>query len=192
MPAMPEGCEEGILRGMYRLREADAGDEQPRVALLGSGPILNEALEARELLQGRYGVAAEVWSVTSYKQLYLDALESGRNARLAPDEGAEPPYLTRCLQGTADVIVAASDYVKALPYSLAHWMPAPFVGLGTDGFGRSDSRQALRRFFEVDARHIAFAALSRLVREGKLPAGRLTAAREEMEIESGRADPVTV
>ncbi|HXH27667.1 MAG TPA: pyruvate dehydrogenase (acetyl-transferring), homodimeric type, partial [Candidatus Polarisedimenticolia bacterium] len=151
MPAMPRGAEEGILKGLYRVRQAGGSGRKPRAQLLGSGSILNETLKAQELLGERYGVAADVWSVTSYKTLFRDGLEVERRNRLHPGRPPEVPYVRRCLGDEPGVVVAASDYVKAMPYSIARWIDAPFVGLGTDGFGRSEGRDALREFFEVDA-----------------------------------------
>jgi pyruvate dehydrogenase E1 component len=185
-PRMPEGARDGILRGLHRVREAAAGPAAVR--LLGSGAILNEALKAADLLQAR-GIAAEVWSATSYKELHRDAEDADRWNRLHPDRPARAAYVARCLAGTAPV-VAASDYVKALPETVARWVPAPFSVLGTDGFGRSDGRPALRDFFEVDARHIAFAALAALVRAGAADAAAALAARAEWGIDPERANPL--
>ncbi len=160
-PAMPKGAEEGILAGLYRLEPVS----EPQVRLLGSGAMLGEALRARELLEA-HGIRAEVWSATSYKALYQDAFETERWNRLHPGEPAREPYLRRALAGRAVPTVAATDYVRAVPESIARHIPGPFVTLGTDGFGRSDGRAALRRFFGVDAAHIAAAALWLLHREG--------------------------
>ncbi|MBW2523255.1 MAG: pyruvate dehydrogenase (acetyl-transferring), homodimeric type [Deltaproteobacteria bacterium] len=165
MPAMPDGVEEGILAGLYPLsRGSERG--QPRAQLLGSGPLVREALRAQQLLADRFGVDSDVWSVTSYGELRRDALSVERQGRLRPDEPEPRPYLVRALEPTEGPIVAVSDYVKAVPELVARWMPRRFVALGTDGFGRSDTRAALRRYFEVDAEHIAAAALSALARDG--------------------------
>ncbi|HYL15404.1 MAG TPA: pyruvate dehydrogenase (acetyl-transferring), homodimeric type [Terriglobales bacterium] len=166
MPPMPEGVQEGILKGIYRFSGANKGPEQ--VQLFGSGPILNEALRAQEILAERYGVAAGVWSVTSYSELRREALETERWNRLHPDQPAKRPYIQAALDGVPGPIVAATDYMKIVPDQVAPWLPGRMLTLGTDGFGRSDNREHLRRFFEVNAESIACAALSRLARDGKL------------------------
>jgi pyruvate dehydrogenase E1 component len=181
MPAMPEGAEEGILRGLYRFRAAP-GQGKHRAQLLGSGPILREALRAQELLGERFGVAADVWSATSYGELHRDALEVERHNRLHPDQPARKPYITRCLEGAGGPVIAASDFVKALPDLVTRWVPGPYETLGTDGFGRSDTREALRRFFEVDAEHIVLATLSALARQGELPAEHVRQAMAELKL----------
>jgi pyruvate dehydrogenase E1 component len=193
MPPMPDGEEvrQGIIQGLYRFRTAEQPQARLRAQLFGSGAIMNEVLEAQRLLAERYGVAADVWSITSYKALQRDGLEVERWNTLHPTQPARLPYLTRCLAGTPGVFVVASDYVKALPNSVARWFPKPPVALGTNGFGRSDGRRALRDFFEVDARHITFATLSALVREGSLEATVLHQAQQELEINPDKANPMT-
>ena len=184
-PAMPEGATEGILRGLYCLEEvADA-----QVRLLGSGAILPEAVKARAILQEQFGVRAEVWSATSYKALYRDAGSVERRNRNRPGEAPSVPYVTACLGPEPRPVVAATDYVRALPEMIARWVPGPFVTLGTDGFGRSDGRPALRDFFEVDAAHIAYAALDGLARQGELARSRLVQAAQTLQIRSDRPDP---
>jgi pyruvate dehydrogenase E1 component len=188
-PPMPEGCEDGILRGIYRLR--DTLNSQPaRVHLFGSGTILNEVLRAQELLAEKYGVAADVWSVTGYKQLYRDALACERWNALHPAEKPRVPYLSQVFAGSSAPFVAASDYVKALPDSIARWLPAALHSLGTDGFGRSDGRTALRSFFEVDARHVAFAALHQASRAGHIKADVVMQALRDLDIDPERTEPV--
>ena len=189
-PPMPAGCEAGILKGMYLLDPATGGKSRPRVQLLGTGAILNEARRAKSLLAEHYGVDADVWSVTSYKALYRDAHEANRWNRFHPDEPARVPYFTQCLAHSGSPAVAATDYVQALPGSVAGFSPVPVTTLGTDGFGRSDSRQALRDFFEIDARHIAFAALAELGRSGSLSTSELKKAIGELDIDPQRAEPV--
>jgi len=159
MPAMPAGSAEGILKGMYRLTPAgDGAASRPRVRLLGSGALVNEVERARELLETEYGVGAEVWSITSYGELFRDALEADRWNRLHPANAPRLPYVRQCLGDGGDPVVAVSDYTRALPYSISRWVPGDLVALGTDGFGRSDSRVALRGHFEVDSRHVVVAA----------------------------------
>jgi pyruvate dehydrogenase E1 component len=189
MPAMPPGVEDGILKGMYLLDAAEAGTG-PRVQLLGTGAILNEARRARVILGERYGVGADVWSVTSYKALHRDALAADRWSRLHPGHPARVPYFTAQLAGRRGPVVAASDYVRALPESVARFSPASMTTLGTDGFGRSDGRRALRDFFEVDARHIAVAALAALARGGEVDSTVAEGAIRDLEIDPERVDPV--
>lgn len=189
MPPMPKGVEEGILKGMYRFRAATLAQPKARAQLLGSGAILNEALLAQEMLAETYGVAADVWSVTSYKELYKDALETERWNLLNPGKKERTPYVTRCLADAEGPVVAASDYVKALPDSIARWLPGRFASLGTDGFGRSDTRAALRDYFEVDARFITLATLSALAREGQMKPAVVKKAMKSMDIDPDKANP---
>lgn len=165
MPPMPEGVQEGILKGIYRFHAASKGPEQ--VQLLGSGPILNEAVRAQKILAERYGLAAAVWSVTSYNELRREALDTERWNRLHPDQPAKRPYIQAVLENVPGPIIAATDYMKLVPDQVAPWLPGRMLTLGTDGFGRSDNREHLRRFFEVNAESIVCAALSRLARDGK-------------------------
>jgi pyruvate dehydrogenase E1 component len=191
MPPMPEGAEEGILNGMYRFRAAEGGEDEERVHLLGSGAIMNEALEAARMLGDDYGVGADVWSVTSYKQLYQDAVDVERANRLNAHRKPKRPYLSRLLEkADGGVFVAASDYVKALPCSVAPWIPGRLVPLGTDGYGRSDTRAALRDFFEVDARHIVLAALAGLLGEKRIRPAVFKRALKKLEIDPGKANPL--
>ena len=192
MPAMPEGAEEGILKGMYRVRESQHSRRKKRAHLFGSGAILNEALLAQQLLESEYGVAADVWSVTSYKQLHEDGIETERWNLLHGDEPARLPYVSQCLQEAPGAFVLASDYVKALPDSIAKWFPRPPVALGTDGFGRSESRPTLRRHFGVDAAMIAWAALVDLSRQGQVDAALLAKARKQLGIDADQANPLSI
>ena len=187
MPALPDGAREGILKGLYRLRPAP-GPRTHRAQLLASGAILREALAAQALLE-RYDVAADVWSVTSWGQLHRDGHACERWNRLHPRETPRVPWLTRCLGPAPGPVVAASDYVKALADGLGRWLDARFVTLGADGFGRSDTREALRDFFEVDARFIALATLEALVRDGALPPAVAARAIDELGIDPDKPDP---
>jgi pyruvate dehydrogenase E1 component len=189
MPA-GDGVREGIMRGMYRFRSMGA-DGQPRVNLLGSGAILNEAIRAQEMLSEKFGVASDVWSVTSWTELRRDAIEADRWNLLHPGLPERLPYLVEQLGEQPSLVVAASDYLKALPDGIAKWVNARFVALGTDGFGHSDTREVLRDHFEVDARHIAFAALSALARDEQIPAGVATEAGRTLNIDTERANPAT-
>ena len=190
MPAMPEGVRDGILKGMYRYRASENKKTKLRAQLFGSGTILREALKAQEILEEKYGVSADVWSVTSYKSLYMDGSDTERWNLLHPVEKPRVPYVTECLAETEGVLVAASDYLKALPNLISRWTPRRLASLGTDGFGRSESRAALRDFFEVDARFIAFAALYELLREGKIEASVVQNAAKDLEINLDKPNPL--
>ncbi|MGH9356537.1 MAG: transketolase-like TK C-terminal-containing protein, partial [Terriglobia bacterium] len=190
MPPMPDGVKEGILKGMYLFKPPELKDAKLHAQLLGSGSILNETLKAQAMLAEKYGVAAGAWSVTSYKELYRDAHAAERWNALHPGEAEKVPYVKSLLAETKGVLVAASDYVKALPDSLARWMPRRLVSLGTDGFGRSDGRSRLRDFFEVDARYITLNTLSALAREGNIKADVVRKAMKDMDINPEKPEPV--
>ncbi len=186
-PAMPEGVREGILRGLYRYQAAERG---PAVAqLFGSGPILNEALKAQRMLAERYQVAVDVWSVTSYNELRREALAAERWNRLHPAEPERRPYLAECLKGAEGPIIAASDYMKAVADQIAPWLPGRMVALGTDGFGRSENREHLRKFFEVNAEAIVAATLSRLSREGKFSSEQARKSLADLGIDPEAGNP---
>ncbi|HEV3216216.1 MAG TPA: pyruvate dehydrogenase (acetyl-transferring), homodimeric type [Vicinamibacterales bacterium] len=188
MPPMPDGARAGILKGMYRFSKARNTAAKLKAQLLGSGAILPEVIKAAELLES-FGVAADVWSVTSYGELYRDGNACDRWNMLHPAGKPRVPYVSECL-GTADgVIVAASDYVKALPNSIDRWLPRPIVALGTDGFGRSEGRRALRDFFEVDARFVAVGALSALAREKQIDAKLVEKAIKDLGIDPEKKNP---
>ena len=189
MPAMPDGAREGILKGMYRLRPAEPKPGQPRAHLLGSGAILNEAIKAKQILAEKYNVAADVWSVTSYQELYRDGHACERWNRLHPGEKPRVPYVTQCLGDAQGVLVAASDYVKALPDAIDRWLPKKIVALGTDGFGRSENRASLRDFFEVDARFITLAALDELARDGAIDVAVVKKAITDLGINPEKSNP---
>jgi pyruvate dehydrogenase E1 component len=188
MPPMPEGAREGILKGMYRFSAAASQKAKLRAQLLGSGAILNEVIAAQKLLE-KYDVAADVWSVTSYQELYRDAHAADRWNMLHPSETPRIPYVARCLKDTSGVIVAASDYLKVLPGALDRWMPRRVRALGTDGFGRSDDRQGLRQFFEVDGRFVALATLAELARDGQIDAKVVAQAIKDFDINPEKANP---
>jgi len=190
MPPMPEGVEKGILKGLYKFRPSERTDLKAKAHLLASGAIVNEALKAQSILEERFGVAADVWSLTSFKELRRDALECERRNLLNPDSAQQKPYLTQVLENEGGVCVMASDYVKALPDSIVRWIPQRSVSLGTDGFGRSESRDRLRDFFEVDARYIVLGALSALRQDGKLSASDVKKARDELGVDPGKPDPL--
>ena len=187
-PPMPKDSEEGILRGMYKFKAATSGKHKAQ--LLGSGAILNEVVKAQQLLAEKYDVAADVWSVTSYKELHRDALEAERWNILHPGEKARVPYVSRQLGNAEGPIVAASDYVKALPDSICRWMPRKLFALGTDGFGRSDGRDALREFFEVDHRFVTLATLSYLAQIGAIKTDVVAKAMKDMDIDPEKSNPM--
>ena len=195
MPPMPEGAREGIVKGMYRFRAAstdapaaDRGKTVLRAQLLGSGAILNEVIAAQKMLE-QYGVAADVWSVTSYNELSREAHDAERWNMLHPAETPRVPYVAQCLAGTPGVVVAASDYMKILPDGLSRWIGKPMIALGTDGFGRSEDRAGLRNFFEVDARYVTVATLSALARQGDLDPKVVANAIKDLGIDPEKKNP---
>ncbi len=188
MPAMPDGAADGLLRGMYLFRKGEEGRRR-RVTLFGSGSIMQQVLRAQKLLQERYDIGADVWSVTSYQLLRNDALETERWNRLHPDVAPRRPYVVEALRGASGPIVAASDYLKSIPDQISRWLPQPFVPLGTDGFGRSDTREALRRHFEVDAEHVAVASLHALAQCEMGSAAEVAAAIADFGIDPEGIDP---
>jgi pyruvate dehydrogenase E1 component len=189
MPPMPGDVKDGILRGMYKFRSSDK-KAKLRAQLFGSGSILREALKAQDILAEKYGVAADVWSVTSYKALYTDAVETERWNRLHPGEKPRVPYVTQTLGDAPGALVAATDYIKTLPSMISKWMPRRMATLGTDGFGRSEGRQSLREFFEVDHRFIALAALHELQQDGKIEPSVVTKAIKDLGIDPEKPNPV--
>lgn len=189
MPAMPRGVGEGILRGGYRLSSAPG--DRGRVQLLGSGPIVREVLEAQRLLAERHGVGSDVWSITSFTELRRDALAVERWNRLHPEQPPRHSYLEQITADSAGPFVAATDYVKLVPEQVARWLPAPLTALGTDGFGRSDTRPALRRHFEIDAAHIAVAALVALAEDGTIARPEVARTIRELGLDPERIDPAS-
>lgn len=190
MPKMPESAtNEGILKGIYRFSQGDRKRNWPRVHLLGSSAILREAIRAQAILAERFKISAEVWSVTSYQQLRRDALMTERWNRLHPMETPKTCYFEQQFANEAYPIVAASDYVKLVADQMARFAPAEFVALGTDGFGRSEAREDLRRFFEVDAESIVIATLDVLARRGEVARSVIADAIKEFGIDVDRTDP---
>ena len=190
MPGIPGGSDirNGILKGMYRFKTSEKKDTQVRAQLFGSGTIMFEVLKAQQMLE-KYGVGAEVWSVTSYKELYKDANDCQRWNMLHPGQPARVPYVTQLLKDAPGPFIAASDYMKVLPESIAQWVPGRMVSLGTDGFGRSENRAALRDFFEVDAKHIVLATLNALLHEGKISLDDVQKAMQDLSINPGKLNP---
>jgi pyruvate dehydrogenase E1 component len=189
-PAMPKGVEEGILKGMYLLHIGGRG--KVRVNLLGSGTILREVLAAAAVLEKEFGVPADVFSVTSFSELRREALDVERWNLLHPDQPPRQPYVRQCLATHQGPFVAATDYMRTVPDQIRQWVPGRYHVLGTDGYGRSDSRAALRGFFEVDHRYIVIAALKMLADEGKLDVATVKGAIQRFSIDPDAPNPVTV
>ena len=188
MPKKPKGCEPGILRGIYRVAPPSR-KSGPGVRLLGSGPLLREALRAREILKEKYGVSAEVFSVTSYQQLLHDGQETDRWNLLHPAETQRVPYVTQVLSEGGPVI-AVSDFLKTVASTISRWIPAPFIPLGTEGLGRSDTREALRDHFEISAEHVTVAALSALVAAGQFEAQAARQAISDLGVDPEKPNPL--
>jgi pyruvate dehydrogenase E1 component len=189
-PALPDGAAAGILKGMYRLRAGGRG--KVRVNLLGSGTILREVIGAAELLEAEFGVPADVFSVTSFSELRREALDAERWNLLHPGEAPRTPYVKELLAGQSGPFVAATDYMRTVPDQIRQWVPGCYHVLGTDGYGRSDSRAALRSFFEVDRRYIALAALKSLADEGMLDMATVVGAMQRFGLDPDKPNPVTV
>jgi pyruvate dehydrogenase E1 component len=188
MPPMPKDLDPAdVIRGIYRLKSARAG--KAKAQLFGSGPILNEALRAQQLLDERFGVPADVWSVTSYNELRREALTVDRWNRLHPDQPPRTPHILNVLKGSEGPIVAATDYMKAVADQIAPWLAGRLESLGTDGYGRSDNRQHLRQYFEVNAESIAAAALSRLAREGQFELKDAASVLAGLDVDTEKVDP---
>ena len=205
-PDMPDGAEDGIVRGMYLLRGAGSGKQgagkskskdksgsQPHVQLMGSGTILREVIAAAELLEKEFGVTADIWSCPSFSELRRDGIDVERWNRLNPDaKKPRVPYVTQCLDGRSGPAIAATDYVRQVADQIRAWVPMHYTVLGTDGFGRSDTRANLRRFFEVDRYYIAHAAIAALAAEGKKTAADVARAIKQFKIDPTKANPATV
>jgi pyruvate dehydrogenase E1 component len=191
MPPMPEAVEEGILSGCYLLRTV-APERSLRVQLMGSGPILREALRAAAMLEETFGIGADVWSITSFSELRRDGLRTERWNRLHPTSPPREPYVGRQLRGRPGPVVAASDHVKAVADQIRPFVPARFVALGTDGYGRSDTREALRRYFEVDSFQIALAAVKALADVGLVTPDDVAEVIRRLGLDPEAVDPCAV
>ncbi|MCU0970485.1 MAG: pyruvate dehydrogenase (acetyl-transferring), homodimeric type, partial [Gammaproteobacteria bacterium] len=189
-PDMPAGVEEGIVRGMYLFREG--GRKKRRVQLMGSGTILREVIAAAELLESDWGVSADVWSVTSFNELRREGADAERWSLLHPEEPPRVPYVTSQLAGRKGPAIAATDYIRAYAEQLRPYVDRPYIVLGTDGFGRSDVRSQLRRFFEVDRHYVALAALSALARGGEIDTGVVGQAIRKYRIDPEKPNPAGV
>jgi len=192
-PTMPKGVEEGILRGIYKLRPAPKRrGKAPRVQLMGCGSILREVIAAADILEQDFGVLADIWSVTSFNELRRDGLAVERHNRLNPGDKTRVSYLEQQMEGESGPVIAATDYIKAYADQVRNWVSSPYTVLGTDGFGRSATRENLRSFFEVDRYHVAFSALYALAEQGEIDARTLKKAGTQLGIDGGRPDPVSV
>jgi len=191
MPEMPagKGIREGILKGMYRFKTSDRKDARLRAQLFGSGTIMFEVLKAQQILEEKYGVGADVWSVTSYKELYREGNDCERWNMLHPGETPRVPFVAQSLKDAPGVFVAASDYMKVLPESISQWVPRSLTSLGTDGFGRSENRESLRDFFEVDAKHIVLATLHALAREKQIQPELVKQAVGDLGVNPDKPNP---
>ncbi len=187
-PALPKGVEDGILKGMYRLQSAPNGNA--KATLIGSGTILRECIAASQILQKDYGVATDIFSATSFTELRREALNCERHNLLNPTGAAQVPYVSTCLKDAAGPIIAATDYMRALPDQIRQWVKQSYITLGTDGYGRSDSRAALRRHFEVDRNFIVVATLKALADEGKIERAIVGKAISALGIDPAKADPL--
>jgi pyruvate dehydrogenase E1 component len=187
-PSLPDGAQAGIIKGMYRVATQGPAKAAGRVRLLGSGAILRECMAAAQLLAEDWNVASETWSVTSYGELAREARACERDSRHCPEQPPRRSYVAECLAG-GEPVVAASDYVRALAQTIASYVEAPFTALGTDGFGRSDTRATLRRFFEVDRHEIVLAALAALAAKGAVARGTLAEAIRRYGIDAARSAP---
>jgi pyruvate dehydrogenase E1 component len=188
-PGMPEGVEEGILRGMYKLRTVEAKKGGRRVRLLGSGAILREVEAGAQLLANDFGISSEIWSVTSFTELRREGLDAERWSMLHPDQPRRLSYVEQALAKGVGPVIAATDYMKAIPDGIRQFVPGRFKVLGTDGFGRSDYRRKLRSFFEVDRRHVALAALKALADDQMVPLARVSEAIARYEIDPEGPNP---
>jgi pyruvate dehydrogenase E1 component len=190
-PELPKGAEQGIIKGMYLLKDGGKA-KGPRIQLMGSGVILREAMAAADILEKEYGVIADIWSVTSFNELRREGLEVARWNLLHPNETPRLSYVEQCLKDRQGPVVAASDYMKIFADQIRQFVPRRYTVLGTDGFGRSDTREKLRRFFEVDRQHIAVAALKSLAEDGKVSTEKVAQAIDKFGIDPERPNPAKV
>ena len=189
-PPKPDDVDEGIMAGLYRWQEAPDGTSH-RAAIIFSGPAHAAARQARDELAEHFDVGVELWSATSYKKLREEAMSVDRWNRLHPDEDSRTPYISRVLSTVEAPIVAVTDYVQGVPDQVSRWVPGSFSVLGTDGFGRSDTREALRRFFETDSAHVTVAVLAALADSEAIPRERVAEAIKRYDIEPDQPDPFT-
>ncbi len=191
-PAMPKGSQAGILKGMYELLSNKADKGKPTVTLLGSGTILREAIAAAEVLHADYGIGAQIWSVTSFNELARDGQDVDRYNRFHPAETPRLAYIEECLSDTKGPVIAVTDYIKSYADQVRKWVPGRYEVLGTDGFGRSDTREKLREFFEVNADYIVVTALKALADEGEIDSSLVSEAITKFGIDADKPNPVSV
>jgi pyruvate dehydrogenase E1 component len=192
-PAMPKGAEEGIIKGMYLFSEGKSKSAKaPRVQLMGSGTILRESIAAAELLEKDFGVAADIWSVTSFNELRREGLDAERWNMLHPEAKPRTSFVEQCLAKRQGPVIAATDYIKSFADQIRAFVPQKFKVLGTDGFGRSDTRKKLRGFFEVDRYYITIAALKALAEEGTIASSEVSKAIKLYKINPDKPNPTTV
>jgi pyruvate dehydrogenase E1 component len=188
---MPHGAEEGIRKGLYKFRIGRSGKHS--VQLMGSGAILREVIKAAEILERDYSVSATVWSATSFSELQRDGVAAERQNRLNPDEERIVPWVEQCMDGLDGPVIAATDYVRAYAEMIRPYLPQKdYTVLGTDGFGRSDTRKNLRRFFEVDSSNVVYATLYALHKRGDLSVAELLKARKNLGLDADKPNPLHV
>jgi len=191
-PALPAGAEQGILKGLYSFSKAQDKNKVAQVQLMGSGVILREVIAAAELLEKDWGIAADVWSATSFTELRREGLDCERWNMLNPDKKQRVSYVAECLKDAKSPVIASTDYMKSFAEQIQRFVPNKFVALGTDGFGRSDSREALRDFFEVNRYYVVIAALKALSDEGKLPAAKVAEAVKKYKLNGNKPNPTSI
>jgi pyruvate dehydrogenase E1 component len=191
-PALPAGAEASILKGMYLLSESKADKKSPHVQLMGSGVILREVMAAGDLLRNDWGVQSDVWSCPSFTELRRDGIDCERWNSLHPESAPRVSHVTQCLNGRKGPAVAASDYMRVFADGIRRWVPGTYRVLGTDGFGRSDTREKLRQFFEVNRYYVAVTALKALADDGILPMSKVSEAIRKYGIEQDKPNPATV
>ena len=191
MPAMPKGAEAGIKKGMYRFSEDKAKNGENKVQLFGSGTILREVIDAADLLKQDWNISADVWSITSYNELAREAVDCERWNMLNPTSKARVPYITKQLENCAGPVIASSDYIRTVSNQVRQYVPATYTVLGTDGFGRSDTRKNLRRHFEVNSHYVVLATLKTLADEGSIPASKVNDAIKKYGIDTNKPNPIT-
>jgi pyruvate dehydrogenase E1 component len=189
-PEMPKDSAEGILKGMYSFSKSKA--KGVKVQLMGSGVILREVIAAGELLEKDWGVSADVWSVTSFTELRREGIDAERQNLLNPEAKPRLSYVAQCLQKAEGPVIASTDYMRSFADQIQNFVPQRFVALGTDGYGRSDSREALRSFFEVDRYYVVLAALKALADDGKLPASKAAEAIKKYKLDATKPNPTTI
>jgi len=189
-PEMPKGAEEGILKGMYSFRKSKARGE--KVQLMGSGVILREVIAAAEMLDKDWGISADVWSVPSFTELRREGIDCDRWNLLNPGKKQRVSYVAECLKDAEGPVIVSTDYMRSFAEQIQRFVPNKFVALGTDGYGRSDSREALRDFFEIDRNYIVLTALTALSEEGKVPAAKLAEAIKKYKLNPNKPNPATI